>query len=38
MVESRLEEAGYMPEMIQLARFTNNGMPEYTVSITGFTE
>ncbi|MCP4463775.1 MAG: UDP-N-acetyl-D-glucosamine dehydrogenase, partial [Planctomycetaceae bacterium] len=25
--------AGYMPEMIQLARRTNNGMPEYTVSI-----
>ena len=22
-----------MPEMIQLARMTNNGMPEYTVSI-----
>ena len=26
-------KAGYMPEMIQLARMTNNGMPEYTVSI-----
>ena len=25
--------AGYMPEMIQLARMTNNGMPEYTASI-----
>jgi UDP-N-acetyl-D-glucosamine dehydrogenase len=27
------KKAGYMPEMIQLARMTNNGMPEYTVSI-----
>lgn len=27
------KRAGYMPEMIQLARSTNNGMPEYTVSI-----
>jgi UDP-N-acetyl-D-glucosamine dehydrogenase len=27
------KKAGYMPEMIQLARLTNNGMPEYTVSI-----
>jgi UDP-N-acetyl-D-glucosamine dehydrogenase len=27
------KKAGYMPEMIQLARQTNNGMPEYTVSI-----
>ena len=27
------KRAGYMPEMIQLARKTNNGMPEYTVSI-----
>jgi UDP-N-acetyl-D-glucosamine dehydrogenase len=27
------KRAGYMPEMIQLARMTNNGMPEYTVSI-----
>ena len=27
------KKAGYMPEMIQLARFTNNGMPEYTVSL-----
>ncbi len=25
--------AGYMPEIIQLARMTNNGMPEYTVSM-----
>lgn len=25
--------AGYMPEMIQLARTTNNSMPEYTVSV-----
>jgi len=27
------KKAGYMPEMIQLARMTNNGMPEYTVSV-----
>jgi UDP-N-acetyl-D-glucosamine dehydrogenase len=27
------KKAGYMPEMIQLARMTNNGMPDYTVSI-----
>jgi UDP-N-acetyl-D-glucosamine dehydrogenase len=27
------KEAGYMPKMIQLARMTNNGMLEYTVSI-----
>ena len=27
------KRAGYMPEMIQLARMTNNSMPEYTVSI-----
>jgi UDP-N-acetyl-D-glucosamine dehydrogenase len=27
------KKAGYMPEMIQLARLTNNGMPEYTVSV-----
>jgi len=27
------KRAGYMPEMIQLARMTNNGMPEYTVSL-----
>ena len=27
------KKAGYMPEMIQLARMTNNGMPEYTVSL-----
>lgn len=26
-------KAGYIPEMIQLARMTNNSMPEYTVSI-----
>lgn len=26
-------KAGYMPEMIQLARLTNNGMPEYTVTL-----
>jgi UDP-N-acetyl-D-glucosamine dehydrogenase len=25
--------AGYMPEIIQLARMTNNGMPAYTVSV-----
>jgi len=27
------KKAGYMPEMIQLARSTNNGMPEYAVSL-----
>ncbi len=27
------KKAGYIPEMIQLARMTNNSMPEYTVSI-----
>ncbi|XP_014680213.1 PREDICTED: UDP-N-acetyl-D-glucosamine 6-dehydrogenase-like [Priapulus caudatus] len=27
------QKAGYMPEIINLARATNNGMPEYTVSI-----
>ncbi len=27
------KKAGYMPEMIQLARSTNNGMPDYAVSI-----
>ncbi len=27
------KQAGYMPEIIDLARRTNNGMPEYTVSI-----
>jgi UDP-N-acetyl-D-glucosamine dehydrogenase len=27
------KKAGYMPEMIQLARMTNNGMPEYTASM-----
>ncbi|MGI9315817.1 MAG: UDP binding domain-containing protein, partial [bacterium] len=27
------KKAGYMPEMIQLARMTNSGMPEYTVSV-----
>lgn len=27
------KKAGYMPEMIQLARSTNNGMPDYTVSM-----
>jgi len=27
------KKAGYMPEMIQLARSTNNGMPDYTVSL-----
>ena len=27
------KRAGYMPEMIQLARMTNNGMPAYTVSM-----
>jgi UDP-N-acetyl-D-glucosamine dehydrogenase len=32
-LKSASEKAGYMPEMINLARATNNGMPEYTVSI-----
>ena len=27
------KRAGYMPEIIQLARNTNNGMPEYAVSL-----
>lgn len=27
------KKAGYMPEIIQLARMTNNGMPAYTVSV-----
>jgi UDP-N-acetyl-D-glucosamine dehydrogenase len=27
------KKAGFMPEMIQLARSTNNGMPEYTVNL-----
>jgi len=27
------KKAGYMPEIINLARATNNGMPEYTVSV-----
>ena len=27
------KKAGYMPEMIQLARMTNNGMPAHTVSV-----
>ena len=27
------KKAGYMPEIIQLARSTNNGMPDYTVSL-----
>ena len=27
------KRAGYMPDMIQLARMTNKGMPEYTVSL-----
>ena len=27
------KRAGYMPEIIQLARMTNNGMPSYTASI-----
>ena len=27
------KRAGYMPEIIQLARMTNNGMPAYTVSL-----
>ena len=32
-LKSASEKAGYIPEMINLARATNNGMPEYTVSI-----
>jgi UDP-N-acetyl-D-glucosamine dehydrogenase len=32
-LKSASEKAGYMPEMINLARTINNGMPEYTVSI-----
>jgi UDP-N-acetyl-D-glucosamine dehydrogenase len=32
-LKSASEKAGYMPEMINLAREINNGMPEYTVSI-----
>jgi UDP-N-acetyl-D-glucosamine dehydrogenase len=32
-LKSASEKAGYMPEMINLARAINNGMPEYTVSI-----
>ena len=27
------KKAGYMPEIIQLARNTNNGMPEYAISL-----
>ncbi|MES9874673.1 MAG: UDP binding domain-containing protein, partial [Candidatus Sedimenticola sp. 6PFRAG7] len=27
------KKAGYMPEIIQLSRLTNNGMPGYTVSL-----
>lgn len=27
------KRAGYMPEIIELARMTNNAMPEYTVSV-----
>lgn len=32
-LKSASKKAGYMPEMIQLARSTNNSMPGYTVSI-----
>lgn len=32
-LKSASEKAGYMPEMINMARAINNGMPEYTVSI-----
>lgn len=32
-LKSASEKAGYMPEMINLARVINKGMPEYTVSI-----
>jgi UDP-N-acetyl-D-glucosamine dehydrogenase len=32
-LKSASSKAGYMPEMINLARLTNNRMPEYTVSL-----
>ena len=32
-LKSAARKAGYMPEMISLARKTNNGMPEYGVSV-----
>jgi UDP-N-acetyl-D-glucosamine dehydrogenase len=32
-LKSASKKAGYMPEIISLARKTNNGMPEYTVSV-----
>jgi hypothetical protein len=32
-LKSVSEKTGHMPEMINLARTLNNGMPEYTVSI-----
>ncbi len=32
-LKSASTRAGYMPEMIRLARMTNNSMPEYTLSI-----
>jgi UDP-N-acetyl-D-glucosamine dehydrogenase len=32
-LKSASKKAGYIPEIISLARNTNNGMPEYTVSV-----
>jgi UDP-N-acetyl-D-glucosamine dehydrogenase len=32
-LKSASKRAGYMPEMIELSRITNNGMPAYTVSL-----
>ena len=32
-LKSASKKAGYMPEIISLARKTNNGMPEYAVSV-----
>ncbi|MBT8434309.1 MAG: nucleotide sugar dehydrogenase [Gammaproteobacteria bacterium] len=32
-LKAAAKRAGYIPEIIQLARMTNNGMPAYTVSV-----
>ena len=32
-LKAAAQKAGYIPEIINLARATNNGMPEYTVSV-----
>ena len=32
-LKAAAKKAGYMPEIIQLARSTNNGMPDHTVSL-----